>query len=70
MVNTSGAKYKHYMCGASAHMLEGGKKALSLTSEIITRHYLFTYKRADLVHYTFILSTITGDCDAKSYKKT
>ena len=26
MLNTSGAKYKHHMCGASAHMLEGGKK--------------------------------------------
>ena len=46
------------------------RKILSLTSEIITRHYLFTYKRTNLAHYTFILSTITGDCDAKSYKKT
>ena len=70
MLSTNCAKYKHYMCGASAHPLKKAKKALSLTSEIITRHNLFNYKKTDLAHCTFILSTITGDCDAKSYKKT
>jgi len=35
MLNTSGAKYKHYMCGASAHPLRAAKEIETLDFRVI-----------------------------------